>query len=83
MTREDLIRFARRGWAAVAAAKEQHWLRQKRAMSPAEVWQMSDVLRRHARTLNPDWPSQADREADIETHHRVGVALRAISRPSR
>jgi len=83
MVREDLIRFARRDWATVAAAKEQHWLRQKRAMSPADVWQMSDVMRRYAQALRPDWPTQVDREADIESHHRVGLALRALSRPSR
>jgi hypothetical protein len=35
MSREDLIRFARRDWAAVARAKDRHWLREKRARSEA------------------------------------------------
>ena len=83
MSREDLVRFARRDWAAVAAAKEQQWLRQKRSMSPADLLQMSDVMLRYVQTLRPDWPSRADREADIETHHRVGQALRAVIRTTR
>lgn len=83
MTREDLVRFARRDWAAVAAAKEQHWLRQKRSMSPADVLQMGDVLRRHARSVRADWPSADERRADHETHRRVGQALRAVAGSSR
>jgi hypothetical protein len=83
MSREDLVRFARRDWAAVAVAKERHWLRQKRAMSPADVLQLSDDMRRHARALLPDGPLQADREPDLATHDRVGQALRAVAHTSR
>jgi len=83
MSRDDLRRFARRDWAAVAVAKEQHWLRRKRTMSPADVLQMSDDMRRHARTLQPDGPLEADRAADLATHHRVGQALRAVTHTAR
>jgi hypothetical protein len=80
---DDLVRFARRDWAAVAAAKEAQWLRQKAAMTPADVLDMSDVMRRHALSLSPAWPSQAEREEDLRIHHRVGQALRAVTRTSR
>ena len=83
MSRDDLIRFAARDWAAVAAAKQQDWLRRKRAMSPADILQLVDDMRRHARVLHPDGPSKADRAADLATHHRVGQALRAVTHPSR
>jgi Arc/MetJ-type ribon-helix-helix transcriptional regulator len=82
MSRDDLVRFARRDWAAVAAAKEAQWLRQKAAMSPADGLEMSDVMRRYARAISPEWPTQADREADLSVHHRVGQALRAVTRTS-
>ena len=83
MSRDDLVRFARRDWAAVAAAKEQHWLRQKGEMTSAELLQMGDAMRRHALALRPEWSSQADRESDIHVHHRVGQALRAVNRATR
>lgn len=83
MSRDDLVRFARRDWAAVAAAKEQQWLRQKSAMSPADVLEMSDVMRRHAQAVCSAWPTQVEREADLRLHHRVGQALRAVTRTSR
>jgi len=83
MSPEDLVRFARRDWAALADAKERQWLRQKRSMSPADALHLSDLMRRHALAIRPDWPSQTERERDMETHHRVGQALRAVSRTTR
>jgi hypothetical protein len=83
MLPEDLVRFARRDWAALAEAKEGEWLRQKRAMTPAEALQLIDVMRCHALAIRPSWPSRAEREGDISTHQRVGQALRAVTRTSR
>lgn len=83
MSSDDVTRFAKRDWPAIDAAKDQDWLRRKQAMSPAQVLQRSDDLRRHAHALRPDWPSRADRIADVETHARVGQALRAVAHTSR
>jgi len=76
--REDLVRFARRDWAAIESAKTQHWLRRKAAMSPAEVWQFGYELRRHGRSVSPAGPSLADRLADLDVHQRVSRCLRAV-----
>jgi hypothetical protein len=80
VTRDDLVRFARRDWAAVARAKERHWLRQRQSATYADLLRRSDDLRRHARAVAPDGPSSAVRHADIAVHERVGKALRAVAR---
>jgi hypothetical protein len=83
MSREDLQRFAARDWSGVAAAKEAEWLRRKRTMSPLEVLQLSDEMRRHAHAVHPTPPTLADRLADLEVHHRVSIALRAVASTTR
>jgi hypothetical protein len=80
---DDLIRFARRDWALVAQAKDRHWLRQKRAMTVADLWRRSDDLLRHARTGTRFAPQGADRLEDLRVHQRVGQSLRAVTRAAR
>ncbi|MBP6716931.1 MAG: hypothetical protein KA205_08710 [Acidobacteria bacterium] len=83
MSRDDLVQFARRDWTALAAAKQQHWLRRRLTTSPLEVLQASDDMRRHGRAIRPEGPSLADRMADLEIHHRVGCALRVVTSSTR
>jgi hypothetical protein len=83
VSRDELIRFARRDWAAVAQAKQLHWLRWKAAMTPMDLWRLSDELRLHARATARRDSSQADRLADLSVHHRVAQALRAVTRATR
>jgi uncharacterized protein YbjT (DUF2867 family) len=82
MTREDIVRFATRDWAAVADDKAGYWVARKRTMTPADVLRLGDDLRRHALSLRPDWPDDADRAADRDTHVRVTEALRAVASPT-
>lgn len=81
MNRDDLIAFARRDWAAAAAAKSAYWADRKRQMSPAEAIALGDALRRHALAVRPDWPDRHDRAADAAAHRRVSEALHATARP--
>ena len=81
VTRDELVRFARRDWVAIAAAKERHWLRWKERMTPADLWRLSDDLHSSARPRG-DW-LQSDRLADLFVHQRVGQALRAVTRATR
>jgi len=78
MTRDDLVRFAARDWAAVADEKARFWVERKHTMSHADVLRLGDELRRHALAVRPDWPTEADRVADRATHFRVSEALRAV-----
>jgi hypothetical protein len=83
VSHDEIIRFARRDWVAIAQAKQGHWLRWKRAMTPADLWRLSDELRHHALAAARWDSSQADRLADLSVHHRVGQALRAVTRAIR
>jgi hypothetical protein len=78
VTRDDLVRFATRDWAAVEAGKAQYWAERKRGMTPAEALRLGDDLRRFAETVRPDWPTAAERAADHQVHERVTEALRAV-----
>lgn len=80
---DDLIRFARRDWDAIEAAKTQHWLRRKQTMSPGDVWRLGYELWRHARIVRPSAPSLDERVADLDVHYRVGRALRAVAHSTR
>lgn len=79
MTRDDLVRFATRDWTAVEESKAAYWVERKRQMSPAEVLELGDSLRRHAASVRPNWPGEADRADDRATHQRVSEALRAAA----
>jgi hypothetical protein len=80
VTRDELVKFIERDWAAIEDDKARYWAARKRSMSPAEALALGDDLRRHAQMMRPDWPSDTDRLADHEIHARVAQALRAVIR---
>lgn len=81
--RDDLRQFALRDWAAVAEEKARYWAAQKDVMSSAEALRLGAELRAYVSALRPDWPTDAEREADLDSHARVASALRAVSHTSR
>ena len=83
MDRDDILAFARRDWATIAESKTRYWLERKRTLSAAELLAVGDELRRHALAVRPDWPTGAERAADLATHERVTEALRAVPARSR
>ena len=83
VTRDELLQFARRDWSAVEEEKARYWARRKHDMTPAEALRLGHALRRHAAALRPDWPSDAERREDLDTHARVAEALRAVTRAAR
>jgi hypothetical protein len=78
MRREDLIAFARRDWASVASVKDRFWVEQKRRMTPTEALQLADSLRSSVASRRRDWPSDDERQSDLETHIRVSENLRRV-----
>lgn len=79
MTREDVVAFATRDWAGMAASKADYWASRKATMTPVEALSLGADLRQHALALRPDWPSREDRAADTAVHRRVSEALRAVA----
>lgn len=83
MDRAFLRQFAHRDWSAVAASKTRFWLERKAQQPAAEVLEVAERMRRHARQMRPDWPTPQQRLDDIRVHQRVGEALRAVVHRSR
>jgi len=71
-----------RDWGAVREAKRRYWRDRLERGGLAEALRVSEQLRVHAASENPAWPTEQDREKDIETHQRVAQAL-ASTAPSK
>ena len=68
MERADLRAYAERPWAELQAQKEAHWRRVSRASNGAASIAAAELLRQHARSVRPDWPTTSEREADLAHH---------------
>ena len=76
---EELRSYARRDWGAA-----ERFARTHRANQPIErKVQLAIDLYEAARTTRPDWPSEADRRADLATHRRVRALLDRADRVGR
>ncbi|MFL5393074.1 MAG: hypothetical protein ACJ79G_09585 [Myxococcales bacterium] len=60
--------FANRDWRAIARAKREHQVRLFREQGAAAMVRIARELFAHARAVNPDWPSEREREADLAHH---------------
>jgi hypothetical protein len=78
VTREEILAFARRDWAAVEAAKADDWARRKASLGAGRLLATADALRRSVVLLRPDWPSAAEREADLAAHAALSGQLRRV-----
>jgi hypothetical protein len=81
ISKEDLIAYARRDWAAFERMKRERWAEQREQMTAADVLRMGDALREWVQTIHPDWPTDEDRKKDIATHIRVAEMLRRVQPP--
>jgi len=76
----DIQAYMSRDWDAVRAWKDRYWAERIRALGPAEGLRVADELRRHVHALHPDWPTPADRSADLVAHLRLAELLRRADR---
>lgn len=77
---DDVRAFATRDWAAVEAAEVACRRERRERLGPTSSLVQAAELAAAVRTLRPDWPSAEERRADLETHIRVGDALRRAHR---
>lgn len=75
--------FWARDWRLIADSKQAAWLDQKRRLGPGAGLRISDELRRQALAEHPEWPSPAQREADLQAHLRVLEILDRASKRRR
>jgi hypothetical protein len=78
VNRADVESYLHRDWRTVAAAKTRFWIERKAEMSPLELLAAVDRFRSSQRALRPDWPSEAERAADLEAHVRLSERLRRV-----
>lgn len=75
MTAEEIREFQARDWRLVERAKSDYWTGREAPISPSAVLEMTSGLYEYARSLRPDWPNAAEREADLASHVRVTARL--------
>ena len=78
MEAADLVRFARRDWAAIAEIKAAYWSELEREHGPGAGVLIGEELRRQRLAIDPDWPGDEERALDLATHERVSRALRRV-----
>jgi hypothetical protein len=80
MRPEDVRAFVERDWRALANAKADAWLEQRRLRGVEGACEIADELRRRVLAIKREWPSAEEREEDLATHLRVAELLRRAGR---
>ena len=84
MTASDIRNFQARDWRLIERSKSDYWVSQKATMTPTAVYELASELFAYARTLRPDWPNSAERDADLASHIRLaGMLQRAAQNRTR
>jgi len=65
------MRIVPRDFAHARASKVAYW----RSLTAADRIRLADELRRHLLALHPDWPTDAQRAVDVESHIRLSERL--------
>ncbi len=63
--------FALRDWAAVETSKRDYWAERLRQDGTGVLLAAAESLRALVRALRPDWPTPAERRADLRHHIRL------------
>jgi hypothetical protein len=73
MRDDDLRAYAHRPWSMAETLKQAHWAREL-SLNPLATFDASQALWIHMRQINPDWPTEAERQDDL-AHH---IALKRL-----
>jgi hypothetical protein len=75
----DIQDFCARDWRLIERVKSDCWVEQKAASNPSAAIELAAELFQYTRTLRPDWPNTAEREADLASHIRLAGMLERAS----
>ena len=64
-----------RDWGLFERLRDRELVSQRRHGTLPTALHIMQQLRDSARTLRPEWPTEADREADLEDHRRLAATL--------
>ncbi len=74
LNRADLETLLTRDRVEVERERNRFWARQRELVGPAASLRASESLSRHMRSVQPDWPTAREREADL-AHHVTWTTL--------
>jgi hypothetical protein len=70
-TADELREYVRRDWRLVEQVKDEFWMDRRRRLRPIDALRIADALRAQVRAIRSDWPTPADRAADLTAHRKV------------
>ncbi len=76
MKRDDLIAYARRDWSVLSDVKREFQRVRRATLGGAVNFGIVDGLRAQVHAQRPDYPTEADRRADLEAHILLADRLR-------
>jgi hypothetical protein len=76
----SIRRFVDRPWGLLRAAKRRYWAEEVAARGDDAPLRASRMLWLHMRGLRPDWPSDAERAADLAHHLELKGCLDRAAR---
>ncbi len=80
---EDLRRFARMDYAAIARLKAEYWRDFHKKNGMIAAFRIADELRKQVLAQRPDWPSEKERSEDWASHWKhIELLERASARRS-
>lgn len=79
---EAIRAYVARDWEGARAAKRRYWADRLGRGGIREALEVTAQLRQWMMQVDGSWPTQAQREDDLETHRRVAAALAKTRRPT-
>lgn len=76
----DLREYAGRDWQRIESEDRAYWVGRYRQFGGLETLRASQALWQHMKTVRPDWPTEADRAADLAHHIQFKALLDRASR---
>jgi hypothetical protein len=67
--------YIARDWRMLRARKRAHWRARLERGGLAEALSITEQMRAWLRERDAAWPTEQEREEDLETHRRVAAAL--------
>ena len=77
---EDVRAYAQRGWHVLAELEREHWARERAERGPLSTFEASQALWTHMQCVRPDWPTEAERRADLAHHIALKQAIDRVAR---
>lgn len=75
MQADDLRAYARRPWDLLTALEQDHWAQELATHGPLATLVAAQALWVHMRSVRPEWPTGADRDADLVHHVALKQAI--------